>query len=366
LSRKKERKDFLLLNMGWVTMKAHEAVLKVGNALQGPIQPHLSVPRQSRSKADVVTRVDEHPFLVELAEGPYCLIASMFDASTLSQTDATCRTLCTLNRAHMGPWRVLGAQTFEGLELEQDGIFEKAAQDNGLMNGRKVAGIDWKRRFARFLTGVPTFCAPFQGQHITSVSHPDEVAYFRSKLCTDVFDVNCAHGVYLEIEVLLNPDNLSMALVDFEAGGCSSVTFSPDTGAVICERKVCETPRKVEGAYIQPLNTLPQGQRFHGIMGLYLCGGGLAFFRRCADVSSGKIGKALGPYETTGFVSDLSWAEGNRLTPSVAFRGEGEYSVRIVRVDKYPPLPVGRPSADLQKRVGWSVFDWEAGEEDEA
>jgi hypothetical protein len=171
------------------------------------------------------------------------------------------------------------------------------------------------------------------------------------------------HGVYLEVEVLLNPDNLSMAVVDFEAGGCSSVTFSPDTGAVIRERKVREAPRKVEGAYIQPLATLPPGHRFHGIMGLYLYSGSLAFFRRCATPRP-QGDMVLGDWETTGFVSDLSWAEGRRLTPSLAFRGEGEYSVKILSVGAHPPLPVGRPSAELHNIVGWSGFDWEVGGED--
>jgi hypothetical protein len=311
----------------------------------------------------------DHPFLAELEEGPYFVLALMLDAKSLCQTDATCRALCAMNRTHMGPWRALGAQTFEGLELEQEGIFEQPASTIGegiVVNGRKLARIDWKARFQRFVQEVPTFCSPFTGPQITSVAHPDEVAYFRCRLCTDVLDESCEHGVYLEVEVLLNPDNLSMAVVDFEAGGCSSVTFSPDTGAVIRERKVREAPRKVEGAYIQPLSTLPPGRRFHGVMGLYLFSGSLAFFRRCANGSVDGGNTELGPWETTGFVSDLTWAEGRRLTPSLAFRGEGEYCVKILRVDTPPPLAVGRPSAELHSNVGWSGFDWEVGDHDEA
>jgi len=301
---------------------------------------------------------EEHPFLTELTEGLYFVIASMLDAPALCQTDGTCRMLCAMNRAHMGPWRTLGGQTFDGLELEQDGLFEQPAS---CMVGR----IDWKGRFYRFCSSVPTFCAPFDGPQITSIAHPDEVAYFRCRLCTDVLDEFCSHGVYLEVEVLVNSDNLSMAVVDFEAGGCSSVTFSPDTGAVIRERKVREAPRKVEGAYIQPLSTLPPGRRFHGVMGLYLYSGSLAFFRRCAN-SDAASNAEMGPWETTGFVSDLSWAEGRRLTPSLAFRGEGEYSVKILKVATEPPLSVGRPSAEIHNSVGWSGFDWEVGEHDEA
>jgi hypothetical protein len=276
--------------MAWAAMKAHHGALKVAHAFQAAARPLYAAGnscRELRREPEAPTLVadnnEDHAFLAELAEGPYFVIALMLDAGTLCQTDATCKMLYALNRAHIGPWRALGAQTFDGLELEQDGLFEQPAleaeaREEGIINGRKHARIDWKGRFRRFCADVPTFCAPFHGPQITSVAHPDEVAYFRCRLCTDILGESCTHGVYLEVEVLLNPDNLSMAVVDFEAGGCSSVTFSPDTGAVIRERKVREAPRKVEGAYIQPLSTLPPGRRFHGIMGLYLYSGSLAFF----------------------------------------------------------------------------------------
>jgi len=352
-------------------MKAHHGALMVPHAFQAAARPLYSgaIQRLPPGEQAAVQRqavdTEDHPsFLAELAEGPYFVIASMLDAASLCQMDTTCRLHYTMNRAHNGPWRALGAQMFDGLELEQDGVFEQPAHLAD--NGRKLARIDWKGRYRRFVAEVPTFCAPFSGAHITSVAHPDEVAYFRSRLCTDVLDENCTHGVYLEVEVLLNPDNLSMAVVDFEAGGRSNVTFSPDTGAVIRERKVREAPRKVEGAYIQPLSTLPPGRRFHGIMGLYLYSGSLAFFRRCANGLTDGGAMELGPWETTGFVSDLSWAEGRRLTPSLAFRGEGEYSVKILGVGTQPPLSIGKPSAEVHNNVAWSGFDWEVGENDDA
>jgi len=205
-----------------------------------------------------------------------------------------------------------------------------------------------------------------------------------------------------------NPDNLSLALVDFEAGGCSSITFSPDTGAVIRERKVREAPRKVEGAYIQSLPSVPPGRRFKGRIGLYLYNGRLSFFRRCAggmfnlasqehatamDVGDAAwIGNALahdaeaeqpvpveaataaveaaapaatdengfGPWESTGFISDISWAEG-RLTPCLAFRDEGAYQVQIVNVGTHPPLPTEDWTPQDDRTMGWSGFDWEVG-----
>lgn len=322
--------------------------------------------------------------LAELAEGPYFVLAVLLDAHSLGTLDAACRLLLALNNSHVGPWRALGADMFHGLELEQDGIFEQPASgfEDSLEGGRKHAHIDWKGRFRRFRANVRMFVAPFGGPEITAVAHPDEVAYFRSRLCTDILSDDSAHGVYLEVEVLLNPDNLSMAVVDFEAGGCSSITFSPDTGAVIRERKVREAPRKVEGAYIQPLPTVPPGRRFHGLMGLYLHKGRLAFFRRCIggtsetqpDASAGEASidssrtppttgdVQLGPWETTGSISDLSWAEGRRLTPCLAFRDEGAYWVRVVCVGTQPPLPLERwGSGGDGGGVGWSGFDWEVG-----
>merc|ERR1719460_3489310 len=205
--------------------------------------------------------------------------------------DAACRLILALNNSHRGPWRALGVDIFYGLELEQDGIFEQPAsgiEADGSEGARKLAHVDWKGRFRRFRANVRMFVAPFGGPEISAVAHPDEVAYFRSRLCTDDSHMASSQGVYLEVDVQQNPDNLSLAVVDFEAGGCSSITFSPDTGAVIRERKVREVPRKVEGAYIQSLPSVPPGQRFQGRIGLYLHRGRLAFFRRSSASMAGR------------------------------------------------------------------------------
>lgn len=449
-------------------MKAYQGAFKAPGAFQAAARPLCAgaVCRQPRAPvvqavaanagAGAATPAPERPSLAELAEGPYFVLALLLDAQTLCATDASCRLLRQLNRACIGPWRALGATVFHGLELEREGVFEQPASSTGQRSGgqesgsdserghgngggRKLARIDWKGRFHHFRTDVPTFCAPFSGPEIGTVAHPDEVAYFRCRLCTDVLgDKTLQRGVYFEVEVLANPDNLSFAVVDFEAGGCSSVTFSPDTGAVIRERKVREAPRKVEGAYIQPLPTVPPGKRFHGLMGLYLHKGRLAFFRRCdvsetgtdklgtdaaaaalqgdgpeqpaaagdavapaeaggaaapvgaasvppslggpeplvaaatpgvwhANGTNGATGSSiqmqLGPWETTGFVSDLGWAEGQRLTPCLAFRDEGAYRVRVVRVGSEPPLPQARWNVPDSSDgiVAWSGFDWEVG-----
>lgn len=245
------------------------------------------------------------------------------------------------------------------------------------------------------------FCPPFEGSEITLVDQPDEVSYFQCHLCTDILDKS-PMGVYLEVEVLENPDNLSMAIVDFEAGGCSSLTFSPDTGAVIREQKVRESPRKVEGAYIQPLPTLPPGDRFQGLLGFFLQQGRMAFFRRFSGGSAvsspdypevaanGTTGAGASPrnarivnrvpgdgqgpeeaedeaqtakaglWETTGFISDLAWATGRWLTPCLAFRSEGAYQVRITQIGGPPPIKLQVPSAQALRDLGWNSLDWEA------
>jgi len=79
-------------------------------------------------------------------------------------------------------------------------------------------------------------------------------------------------------QITRNADNLSLAIVDFDQGGKSSVTFSPDTGAVIKETKIQESPRRVAGSYIQPMKR--DLRQFKGKIGMYICKGHLAFFRQ--------------------------------------------------------------------------------------
>lgn len=358
-----------------IAMKAHHSAFQAIGAFQAAARPLFqgAVGRRPQGSLSGAGHApgDIHAgtatsSLAELAEGPYFDIAQRLDASSLCRADATCRLLRQLNRANVGPWRALGARAFHGMELERDGVFELAERDNADAEAARMksARVDWKGRYGRFRAEIPTFRAPFSGAEITTVRHPDEVAYCNCRLRTDLLDNACETGVYLEVEVLANPDNLSLAVVDFEAvaaGGRSSVTFSPDTGAVIRERKVREAPRKVEGAYIQPLVTTPPGRRFEGSMGIYLHGGHLAFFRRCVSSASDGGEAEVGPWESTGFITDISWAEGRRLTPCLAFRDEGSYKVRVVRVGSEPPLPVARTLMAYEES-NWSGLDWEAGQ----
>jgi len=313
-----------------------------------------------------ITSQPQGPTFSDLTGGPFFFVASYLNASDLGHLDAACRQLRDLNRTNGGPWCALGSRIFHGLELDSEGVFEPVEPEceggtyESMMKGRRVSRVDWKGRFMWFRVSMPTFRAPFHGPEISEVQQIDEIAYCKFRLRTDILGAGYGRGVYLEVEVLANPDNVSLAVVDFEAGGCSSVTFSPDTGAVIRERKVCEAPRKIEGAYIQALSTITNGRGFEGSMALHLHGGHLAFFRRHA-MRSGAEEKDItwGPWECTGFVTDLSWAEGERLTPCLAFRNEGKYRARVVCVGSQPPVLPGRTDMAFQE-ASWNALDWDA------
>lgn len=324
---------------------------------------------RATSKMPTAPSFAERMTLADLADGPYYVIAMQLGPRSLSCVDVACRLTRALNRAQNGPWCMLGKRTFHGLELDGDSTFEAADYEPAgagvgtERSTRKVARVDWKGRYGRFRDEVKMFRSPFDGSEIRTIEQPDEIVYTRCKIRTDLlFDASCSSGIYLEVEVRSNPDNVSLALVDFEGGGCSSVTFSPDTGAVIRERKVCEAPRKVEGTYILPLTTITSGQGFEGSMGLYLRAGHLAFFRRRACSDAAKTTECS-LWESTGFVTDLTWAEGRRLTPCLAFRDVGTYQVSLTCVAAAPPLLTER-TAFAYEPSSWHSLDWDATEQD--
>lgn len=209
--------------------------------------------------------------------------------------------------------------------------------------------INWKLRFANYLKTIYEFRAPFDPMYISSVLTPDEVAYTKCRIRADVLMADPSASFYLEVEVEANPDNLSLSIVDFDEGGKSSVTFSPDTGAVIKETKVQENPRKVKGCYIQPVK--PNFTKFQGKVGLYVKFGMIAFFRKYSEAS----------WESTGYCVNFNWAKGTRLTPCLAFRDEGRYMTSISKVSTSPPF---EPTLDLESfdDSKWDELNWEGGQ----
>jgi len=306
--------------------------------------------------------------LLNLAEGPYLHAAMWLDVPGLCQADATCRTLRKLHCLPAGPWLAAGNRAHLGVELETGGKLESFDGESLPMGVEIPQGLsrvsrlppghsDWKGRYRYFHHEVLTFSAPFHGSSITNVINADEVVYCRCRLRTDLLQMYPEHGLYVEVEVAQNADNLSLAVVDFEAGGRSSVTFSPETGAVLCERKVRELPRAIEGSYVHVLPAAHPECRFEGSMGLYLRGGHLAFFRRWSSGSNEATGSrppedssgSVFPWETTGFVTDLTWAQGHRLSVCLAFRDEGPYRVQLARVGQTPPLAPHRSAVAFRK-----------------
>lgn len=348
--------------------------------------------------------------LTELPSDIVAVIFKKLDAASLRATDATCKTFFTLNRS-LVLWRQLGATKFAGLELDDRGMFEQPiaprmarncnmmgepigppfgnkavmanptplgarrhakngdghAKNGQAKNGGNNGGavlpvaartkerppvlrteVNWKLRYAHFSRDVYEFRSPFDPVQIANVLTPDEVAYTKCRLRADCLIANPDISIYLEVGVAANADNLSLALVDFDEGGKSSVTFSPDTGAVIKETKVQESPRRVKGSYIQPVK--PNFTKFEGKMGMYVRMGLIAFFRQYATQ----------PWETTGFCVNFSWAKGKRLTPCLAFRDEGKYLTRITKVSQHPPFEP-HWHVDSFDDSKWEELNWEGG-----
>lgn len=260
---------------------------------------------------------------MNLAIDAYYIVAEQLDASGLRQTDATCKMFKKMNASL---WEAMGTSAFYGLELPEHGLFEEPADHNDAeQQRRKRLCVDWRGRFHKFGALVREFRKPF-GPRICMVENPDEVAYGHCYLRSDLLTEHPERGIYFEVDVSNNADNISLSVVDFDDGGKSSVTFGPMTGAVLRETKVLEQPGVVQGAYIQPLQK--RQDKFMGHMGMFIKGGEIAFFRKVKDEE----------WETTGFIADLDWAEGKRLTPCLAFRDGGAYKVSVSQVGPTPPV----------------------------
>lgn len=272
------------------------------------------------------------PDLAALVDsGPYHNLASFFDIWDLCQLDASCRELRHCHRSSGSAWFARGEQDWQGIHLGDDGVYSSSSTS------------DWKKRYLNFSQQALTFALPFSGREIISVQEADECAQLLSGVRTDMLQND---GLYIELEVLANPDRLTISVTDWDVGGCSSLSFSPDAGMVFIERAPFSSPKQVSGKYLNALPALDQKQSFHGELGLFVCAGRIAFFRRCRNgkVTSHK-GECVetdtsdeGHWETSGYVMDLSWAQGNLLTPCVAFRHAGDYRVKISQVCSQPPM----------------------------
>jgi hypothetical protein len=340
--------------------------------------------------------------------GPYFIIASQLDLLDLCQLDTTCGMLRAMHSPSV--WKAAGEASFLAIELagwnRRVGSEPFIRRTTMKLRHQVNPEVNWKTRCRFFHAQLQTFSMKtFSmniGRQISTVRLDDELAYCRCILQTGVLAQHAGISVYVEFNVIRNDDNLSLALVDSPGAGknFTSVTFSPELGAVIIERQNVAVPG---GNSAHFLPAAPGGHKFEGKMGIYVKDGRVAFFRRWAqhsldalrnlaavgtdhapidklwhlatqedydlafwtehaDVEEGGahadtmeciasahadsmecIASAGGltgepAWETTGFCTTLWWARSQRLSICIAFRDKGEYDLHTSKVGRQPPI----------------------------
>eukprot|EP00928_Gymnodinium_smaydae_P005531 TRINITY_DN11882_c0_g1_i1.p1 TRINITY_DN11882_c0_g1~~TRINITY_DN11882_c0_g1_i1.p1 ORF type:complete len:368 (+),score=44.32 TRINITY_DN11882_c0_g1_i1:71-1174(+) len=265
--------------------------------------------------------------LEDVPEKAYKSAMSHLDVASLCQLDAACRWLRRTNRATLGPWHTLGALAFYGMEIYGEGDFEAV-----LPAMQQQFGPDWKHRYKLFHLNITTFWRPFRATEIGNVDFETTV-YCSLKLRADLLAKDVSKGLYMEIAVDRNPDDCTISLVSNARVPVptANISFSPECGCVLRERR-CSPPVNLHVTYLQPLRRCER--HFVGIVGIYILAGQVAFLRKCSA-----------DWESTGFVTDLSWLDCHRVIPAVSFRDAGAYSVRIVSVSSEPPIPIELPAS---------------------
>ena len=192
----------------------------------------------------------------------------------------------------------------------------------------------------------------------------DTPTIHRTKVDSEVIYLNCVvkldelalldihEGIYIEIVVQSISDNLSLCLVDFDGDGSSSLTFSPDAGAVIRERRREEDGALV-GAFTAALSPCKEfGSVQDSRVALFISKEQHIVFMRSTN----------GVWESTGPICGFEWVEGGLLTPCVAFRQAGEYVLRIHKVCRasIPPF-----ATRVRAPLVWKPLLWLTGADDE-
>jgi hypothetical protein len=202
--------------------------------------------------------------------------------------------------------------------------------------------------YKELLEETKLFREPHGGNCIEFINSGEEVAYFKTSIRLDAV----TQGVYIQVWVHHHWNSLSISLVDFDGRGSSSLTFSPDEGLVIRERKLLIDSDRVEGQYTE---CMPAARRFAknktgGWIGMYIDRNlGIEFFRQ----------RARRKPETSGLVSDCSWVHGGVVTPCISFSGPGKYEVKaeFMRVS---PRPKNWPKLEEQHKIwDWKKTSWD-------
>ena len=209
------------------------------------IQSRTKSPKNSETGSGEPTK-EPLPLLDLLPDGVYASITDYLEIDDLLSLELTNKACRELN-ANLNIWQALGRDVFKGIEILEE-TFDGFATENSERYRQGDSAFwkhrlhDWRIRVLQF-GGEPAQALVNQNQF----RQADEVCYLRCRIRAT--DMQPGRGIFIDVQVTNNADNLSIAVVDFDEGGKSSVTFSPDTGAVIKETKVQESPRRVQGWY---------------------------------------------------------------------------------------------------------------------
>lgn len=210
--------------------------------------------------------------------------------------------------------------------------------------------LEWRKEFLFRRRFFHSFRPPFSSRRLQAVESEEEVAYLNLKIFVEQIP---QEGIYVDILVGNIRDNISLSLVDFDGeGGCSSLTFSPDTGTVIKERKTSETPRKIVGEYFQclPVSASLYGENNGGRCGVFISSKrAISFYRKHHSFPT---------WETTGTVADCTWVTGGIVTPCLAFREAGDYNIKINTVRLGLPIKASCVRTTVSLVSEWKQMRW--------
>ena len=163
-------------------------------------------------------------------------------------------------------------------------------------------------------------------------------------------------GCYVEIDIRANsPNDLYLGFLDYDNGECSSLEFNPASGVIFMDTSPCGEVTSTSDMRLQrkSLHLLQPcaeillddelAAPFTGLVGMYICGEDIAFFRRSRWSYSSKVYVS---WETTGLLKNLVWAA--RVRPFL-FVDEPQpgYRASITKVSQRPPfLPAPRRILD--------------------
>lgn len=202
----------------------------------------------------------------------------------------------------------------------------------------------WRREFSRRNKYIHSFQGLAESAQIHSIEMHDTV--LRLNVCILVDQIP-EGGIFVDVLVNSLSDSISLSLVDFndKSGSGSSLTFSPDTGTVIRERK---SGNRIVGEYFQYLPACPLfGDKAH--CSLFISRDkAISFYRNHRD-----------QWESTGSVSNCQWVSGGQLIPCIAFRDAGLYSIQIKRVGVGLPSCVSSEdvAATPPQSIQWTSID---------